>query len=304
MTHLAIDTPLAPPPARNAVLYAPDGAFSRGLPDVPAHVFARERELAFAPGAPSGLVPMDLSAALRLGWPASTPAMLARYVIVRAGENVQHTLQATGEVYYVIRGQGETQGQDAGVTWTAGDVFVLPGAGLTCHRAASDSVLLCLTDEPLVALLGLRPPEPRHNKVVKSAYFSKASIDAELALVHDRTGPQKSAGKAVNFFTSATRSVVSLLPSMSAGMNTLEPGGVQRAHHHNAAALTLGIQVEGIHSMIGDTQYDWVPFGVMVTPPLASHSHHNHGGSMMRSFVLQDGGLFYNLRVPGFSWDE
>jgi len=292
------------PPAANAVLHAPEAAFKRGLPDVPAHLFARERNLALAPGRPSGLIALDLSAELGLAGPATTPAMLARYVLVRAGEHVAHEFSATGEVHYVIRGQGETESHDVRIVWKAGDVFVLPGAANTCHRASSDSILLCVTDEPLLAMLCVPAPDAAANRAVKPAHFSAASIDAQLDLIHRRTGPQKSAGKAVNFFTSASARVVSLLPAMSAGMNTLEPGGNQRPHRHNAAALTLGIQVEGVHSMVGGQRFDWIAAGVMVTPPLAVHSHHNRGPAMMKSLVLQDGGLYYNLRCPGFSWED
>jgi hypothetical protein len=40
----------------------------------------------------------------------------------------------------------------------------------------------------------------------------------------------------------------------------------------------------------------------MVTPPQASHSHHNRGPRQMKSFVVQDGALYYQLRNPGFAW--
>ena len=40
-----------------------------------------------------------------------------------------------------------------------------------------------------------------------------------------------------------------------------------------------------------------------VTPATDLHSHHNRGTKRMRSAVIQDEGLHYCTRTPGFSWD-
>lgn len=288
----------------DGVLHAPEGAFARGLPDLPAHFFARERTQALAPGAPTGLVVLDLSDALGLAVPASTPCMLGRYIVLRAGESFAHAFAATGEVHYVIRGQGSSHNGSTAIDWQAGDVFVWPGASHTRHCAGTDSVLFCVTDEPLLAMLGVPPPAAHANRVVRAAHYPADAIDAELEAVHRRTGPQRSAGKAVNFFTPAAAHKVSLLPTISAGMNTLEPGGRQRPHRHNAAALTLGIQTDRVHTLIDGQRYAWEPFAVVVTPARAPHAHYNQGSHMMKSLVLQDGGLFYHLRCTGFSWED
>ena len=86
-------------------------------------------------------------------------------------------------------------------------------------------------------------------------------------------------------------------------MNSLEPGGVQVPHRHNAAALTLCVQGNGVYSMIEGRRTDWQVNAVMVTPPAELHAHHNEGTDMMLSIVAQDGGLFYHARVVGFGWD-
>jgi gentisate 1,2-dioxygenase len=224
-------------------------------------------------------------------------------VVVRAGESLEHFFQATGEIYYVARGQGATRGGDsARIAWRTGDTFVLPGASRTRHDAEADSVLVCVTNEPELAYAGVRPPEAACNAVVKAAYFDGRVIDEKLGLVHQRTGPQKTAGKSVIFATTPLQGMRTILPSLTAAVNTLEPDGDQRPHRHNAAALTLTIESEGIYSKVGNQKIDWIPFGLMVTPPQAEHSHHNRGPRMMKSFVVQDGALYYQLRNPGFAW--
>lgn len=292
----------AHPAARDAIFYVPEGAFDRGLADVPPHIFADEQRRALDPACATGLIAMDLSARLGTAFPATTPAMLARYVIVRAGERLEHAFAATGEIYYVARGEGATASGDTRISWRTGDVFVLPGASRTTHEATADALLVCFTNEPELAYAGVRAPEAAGNTRVRPAWFDGRIIDEKLGLVHQRTGPQKTAGKSVIFATTPLRDMRTILPSLTAAMNTLEQDGNQRPHRHNAAALTLAIESEGIYSKVGDQKIDWIPFGLMVTPPQAEHSHHNRGPRMMKSFVVQDGALYYQLRNPGFAW--
>jgi gentisate 1,2-dioxygenase len=56
--------------------------------------------------------------------------------------------------------------------------------------------------------------------------------------------------------------------------------------------------------MIEGARVDWKQFGVMVTPPTESHSHHNRGADLMQSFVMQDSGLYYYTRAVGFEYSD
>ena len=90
---------------------------------------------------------------------------------------------------------------------------------------------------------------------------------------------------------------------MVAAINTLEPGKDQRAHRHNGVAITLALEGEGVYSLIENERVDWVSGAAQVTPATELHSHHNRGTKRMRSLVIQDEGLHYYTRTPGFSWD-
>jgi gentisate 1,2-dioxygenase len=92
------------------------------------------------------------------------------------------------------------------------------------------------------------------------------------------------------------------VPTMNVAINTLQPGGDQRPHRHNGAAITLSIQGEGVHSMIEDETVPWSHGAAQVTPATELHSHHNRGPERMRSLVVQDEGLHFYTRTPGFSW--
>src|SRR3546814_6193105 len=75
---------------------------------------------------------------------------------------------------------------------------------------------------------------------------------------------------------------------MVAVFTTLAAGGHQRAHRHNAAAITLVIAGDGVHMDVDGTRSDFSPWLVMITPPAALHSIDNDGPDPMLAFIVQD----------------
>jgi gentisate 1,2-dioxygenase len=63
-------------------------------------------------------------------------------------------------------------------------------------------------------------------------------------------------GKVVVFATADFEKMLSLSPSMTLALNSMEPGHAQRGHRHNSAAVTLVIEGQRCYSMIdGDRGY-------------------------------------------------
>lgn len=290
---------------QNALYITPEGAFDRGLPPIPAHRFDQERDLALNVSTPTCLIPLDLSQRIATAWPATTPAILARYIVIRKGEKISHQFKASGEVHYVLKGTGRSVNEDVEISWTQGDAFCFPGGADTTHTADEDVLLVSITDEPHLNHFRFQPPT-KLEAFVKPAVFRSERIDEALQSVHDREGPQETAGKYVTFSTDLMEGTVrgTLMPTLLASVNSLEPGADQRSHIHNAAALTVCVQGEGVYSMMGEERVDWLPLSVMVTPPNVQHSHHNRGTEMMKAFVVQDGPLYYYLRATGFRWPD
>jgi gentisate 1,2-dioxygenase len=286
-----------------AIYYVPSRAFDHGLPDVPVHVFERQLDQVLDPGTPTGIVLLDLSEALQLPHPATTPLILTRYCVVRAGETLSHRFAATGEVHYVLYGSGVSANGRDEIDWDAGDCFSFAGGEATSHRAVADSLLFSVGNEPELAYTHT---VPRPEAPISAAVWRSARIEAMLAAVHDSAGPQQTAGRSISFSTPAINDLVSgaMLPTMMVAINSLEPGGTQRWHRHNSVAVTVAISGDGTYSIIGDQRVPWRRFGVMVTPPRLPHSHVNPGAEMMRSLVVQDGPLFYHCRSVGFEWLE
>lgn len=294
--------PHTPAEAR-ARFFNPGNAFDIQLPAVPDHVFTAEPARALDAATPTGLIACDLSAVLDCPFPATSPLILARYGRIRAGESLQTAFAASGVICYVIQGQGATKGQAGALEWEPGDVFILPGGEAFTHAAESDAVLWIVTNEPQLAFEALRPPA-FGQAPTDLVHYTEAEIARQLKMLQAIGRDEATAGIAVVFSSDRQEFRRNVLPTLTLAMNALPPSTSQRAHRHNAAAVMLLIQTEGAYSLLNGKRKDWSPWATTVTPPQSVHSHHNDGARQAVFLVVQDGGLFYQLRTMGFSFAE
>jgi gentisate 1,2-dioxygenase len=304
-THLAPGEPVPgrdTPYTRRALYYTPPNSFTFSLPGVPVHRFVAERDRALA-GAATGVVALDLSQHLATNFPATTPTMLARYVRLAPGDRLTTAFKASGEIWYVIVGDGRTSSGGATIDWQAGDLFCLPGGHTDTHAAGPRGALLyVVTNEPTLAFERLEPPRPGA-AMVEPVLYPAQEIQRQLRELCIVRGHEDIAGKAVMFTSEAMLASRTIFPSLSVGLNIFEPGDHQKAHRHNAAALTLCLTAKpGAHSRIDGQRVDWEDHLVLLTPPGAAHSHHNESDEPMLALVIQDGGLYYHTRAVGFSF--
>ena len=291
------------PYVRRARYLTNENGFAFSWPAVPAHQFLAERDRAFDAGTPTGLIPLDISTELCTGYPATTPTLLCRYVKIRAKEQLRAAFAASGEIYYVMSGNGESRNGKDVVRWDRGDVFCFPGGAESSHRAGgTDCLLFAVTNEPLLAFERLRAPLPGQ-AAVETTLWPAAEIERRFEEVWNRPVGADTTGASVQFSTTALEPSTNTIPSINTAINTLAPGGDQRPHRHNGVAVTLAIQGDGIHSMIDGKRVDWSTGAAQITPAARLHSHHSRGTQRMRSFVIQDEGLHHYTRTPGFSFD-
>jgi gentisate 1,2-dioxygenase len=322
-TALEGDAPSAPdtPFQARARFFNSGNAFNLKLPAVPRARFDGPRDAAMAEDAGTGIHPMDQSAAIGCRFPATTPMVLARYLRINPGEVLSTRFRASGEIHYVIQGKGVIDqgsgkqefgtgqggtGQDGTrIAVSAGDVIVLPGGIEVTHGASEDGalVLWSVTNEPMLAFENMAPPEAGEARI-EPVHYTAAEIDRQIATLTAMPMAAEQAGVALIFSSERTADSKNAMPSLTLALNTLEAGARQRAHVHNAAAITLAIQGEGCFSMIDGEKISWSPFATMVTPPAEVHSHHNAGPSLARFLIVQDGGLHYHARTMGFTFRE
>ena len=286
-------------PGERARYCTSENPFRFSYPAVPVKQFLAERDKAFHPATPTSAIALDASAELASAYPATTPTLLCRYFRIRPGEELRTAFVAASEVFYVMRGEGESRNRDEAIAWVAGDVFCF-ASGDTVHRASADAILFGVSDEPLLAFDGLRPAAER--PAVKATHWTAAEIDRNFQRVWARPRSPETTGSSVMFSCHDFAPGYHTTPLINTAINTLEAGGDQRPHRHNGAAITLAIEGDGVHSMIEDTRVDWSNGAAQITPASLLHSHHNRGDKRMRSFVVQDEGLHYYTRTPGFSF--
>ena len=297
----AADTAPVSDQAQRALYWSAANNFQKGQPDVPCHVFVAERDRALDERTGTALIPLDLSDRLGLDYPATVPNLLARYVRVDGGDEFAFELASSGEAYYVMEGSGEVEKGGEGFAWAAGDVFVLPGTGGPTRLRAEggDALFWMVTDEPVLSYFGIeRSPLLGDAGAV---HYPAETIESEMARIHRRVDDGRQSGKAVLFSRADLEANHLATPTVAFAYNSLPPDDDQPPHRHNAAALTLCVRGEGVHSMVDGRKVDWLDRAVMVTPPSALHSHHNRGPEMMYSVVAQDGGVFYNARTLGYA---
>jgi gentisate 1,2-dioxygenase len=293
-------TTVQSPYTAQARFYASGEGFNITHSRIPAHVFRAERDAALSPATPTGLIALDLGGPLDIDFPATTPLILARYAKIRAGETLTTRFTASGEIYYVIVGAGESRFGGDALAWEAGDAFCLPGGATTTHTAeGSGAVLWVVTNEPQLAFEGAQAPAPGQAPIV-AAHFPGDEIRRQLDWIHAQP-PGRTTGKAVSLGNAALEKQRTCLPSFTLAMNSLAPRESQRAHRHNAVAVTLIVQGEDAYSMIEGARVPWERHTVMITPPGDAHSHHNDGGARALFLIVQDGGLHYHTRTMGFS---
>jgi gentisate 1,2-dioxygenase len=297
MADLPVQHPQAPATeaAARARFFNSGNAFNVKLAPVPAADFTAIAAAALAPGAPTGIIACDQSGAIGCAFPATTPLMLARYAVIRAGETLPLDTHATGLIGCVLRGAGSAPG----FTWATGDIFLLPG-GAQPLVAREDAVLWLVGNDPMLAFEALREGPA----TLAPVHYPAAEIERQLAIIADCTTNAATSGLAVIFSSDGLEAWRNITPTLTLSLNTLPPGEHQRAHRHNSAAITLVLQGEACHSMIAGTPRPWSLGNTLVTPPGDPHSHHNAGGVQARFLIVQDGGLHYHARTMGFEFLE
>lgn len=271
-------------------------------PRIPMARFGPELHL----GRPTGVVALDSSAALGIdGGPATTPALLASFVRIVAGDEVETAPIATSELYHVLVGSGRSSVAGHGeLRWSGGDFFTLPAGVPTTHTAEADATLLWVHDGPLLRHLGAVPASPRF----RPTHYPAARAQAELAAA--AAAPRAHQRNRISVLLGNVSQPQTLTATQTLwAMYGLLPAASQQApHRHQSVAIDLitgggdgcytlvGSRVGEDGEIVDPTRVDWVDGGVFVTPPGLWHAHHNDGDADANLVPIQDAGLHTFLR--------
>jgi gentisate 1,2-dioxygenase len=258
---------------------------------------------------PTGVIPLDLSKDLGITTGAATsPALLANFVRIRAGEQIDTSPNATSQLYYVLYGRGMAAVGGRLIRWEKGDFLTLPaGAPAVFYAdrdADGDAAMYWVHDEPMLRYLGVRATEPRF----RPTKFRRADAVAELENIASRPGANSKNRVSVLLANAAQEQTLTVTHVLWAMFGVLPPGQEQRPHRHQSVALDLILDAQpGCYTLLGTRlddrgeiadpiRVDWQAGGAFTTPPGMWHAHYNESEAPAHLIPVQDAGLHTHLR--------
>ena len=254
---------------------------------------------------PTRVIPLDLSRQLGCPGPATSPSLCANFLHIRPGESIRVQPNASSQLYFVIRGRGQTQFGDTQFPWGTGDFVTLPAGNAAVHQAENDAALYWVHDEPMVRYLGARAESPTFRPTLYRAEEARA----ELAKAEADPEAQRRSRISVLLANRACDQTLTVTPTLWAMLGVLPVGDVQAPHRHQSVALDLIIDCKpGCYTLIGKDlddhgriidpeRVDWKPASAFVTPPSLWHTHFNESGTAAYLLPIQDAGLQTYLRT-------
>ena len=257
------------------------------------------------------VVPFDINDFLEIDESCTSPNLMASFVRIVEGESIETNANATSQAFYVIRGSGESESEHGKITWSTGDMFVVPvtqGAikhACTGAEAHGGAALYWVHDEPLMTYLGVNPSAEK--KFEPTLYRKSEMLERVEEIKHESTRSSNRCGVLLgNKACSQTKTLTHVLWSL---LNSIPAQSVQRPHRHNSVALDLAVAAkQGVYTLMGKEidkdgfiidpiRCDWIPGGVFITPPGWWHSHHNESDDVAWVLPMQDAGLYTHQRT-------
>jgi len=258
---------------------------------------------------PTRIIPFDLHKQLNIEYPATSPNLMASYLRICPGESLDSSAVATSQAFYIIRGKGKSISKEHGdVDWNEGDLFVVPASSsAVTHKATADSAIYWVTDEPLLAYLGVCP----NTKKFAPTLFRKEAMLAEVEKLKHEEGAEHRNRLGILLGNKATENnTKTLTHTLWSLLNQLPGHDDQKPHRHNSVALDLAVSApeSGVYTLMGPElnedgwvknpfRVEWKTGGVFLTPPGWWHSHHNETGEPAWVLPMQDAGLYTHQRT-------
>jgi gentisate 1,2-dioxygenase len=255
---------------------------------------------------PTGVVPLDLSDELGVNDGAATsPALLANFVSIRAGEQIDTSPNATSQLYYVLHGRGFAAINGHLVKWEKGDFLTLPAGARSVFYADAEAAMYWVHDEPLLRYLGVEATQPKF----EPTKFCRADAVAKLEDIASRPGANDKSRVSVLLVNANQEQTLTITHVLWAMLGVLPAGQVQRPHRHQSVALDLILDAppSGCYTLLGTRldergdivdpiRVEWQAGGAFTTPPGMWHAHYNETDTPAHLIPVQDAGLQTYLR--------
>jgi gentisate 1,2-dioxygenase len=249
---------------------------------------------------------LDLSRELGIKTGAATsPALLASFLRVRAGELVDTAVNATSQLYYVLYGRGFGAVNGQLVQFEKGDFLTLPAGAHSVFYADAETAMYWVHDAPLLRYLGVEAREPRF----RATKFRRSDVVAKLDEIASRPGANDKSRVSVLLANENQEQTLTITHVLWAMFGVLPPQQEQRPHRHQSVALDLildappsgcytllGTRVDERGEIVDPIRVDWQAGGAFTTPPGMWHAHFNETDEPAHLIPVQDAGLQTYLR--------
>ena len=263
---------------------------------------------------PTRIIPFDIDDYLEIDHECTSPNLMASFLRVERGDTLDTRACASSQAFYVIRGSGVTSGEHGNITWSEGDLFVVPVTeGAMQHTCVSGgdanvgAAIYWVHDQPLMDYIGCKPCVKKFEPTLYKRADLLATVE-EIKHTPTEDGSERNRLGVLlgNVACPQTKTLTHVLWSL---LNSIPAKNVQRPHRHNSVALDLAVAAKpGVYTLMGkeiDTngdivdpiRCDWTPGGVFVTPPGWWHSHHNESDEVAWVLPMQDAGLYTHQRT-------
>src|SRR6202020_599852 len=314
--------PTVPAPMTNVAEYGFEGRFEEGADD--ARLFQCPKAanpivsvhapqvpiVQFGPeiyqDQPTGVVPLDLSKELGVKDGAVTsPALLANFLRIRVGEQIETSPNATSQLYYVMYGRGFVAINGHLVKWEKGDFLTLPAGSHSVFYADAEAAMYWVHDEPLLRYLGADATQPRF----RPTKFRRADVVAKLEDIAAPPGANDKSRVSVLLANADQEQTLTITHVLWAMFGVLPAGQEQRPHRHQSVALDLILDApsSGCYTLLGTRlnergeiiepiRVDWQAGGALHPPPGRGRAPSNKSERPAHLIPVQDAGLQTYLR--------
>ena len=238
---------------------------------------------------------------------AHTLSVALQYLL--PGETAPAHRHTPNALRFMLHGQGAyTIVQDEKCAMAPGDLVLTPS--MTWHEHGNEG------SEPVMWIDGLDSPVVRYLELLKTEPRAETIETAPTASVARRTIHYRwddmyrelvsRADREASPFDDVIMEYVDaatgepVLPTIGCYLQMLRARVETRAHRQTSTAVYHVVHGSG-SSTIGDATYEWQAGDFFVVPPMATHSHRNHGTEPAILFSLQDVPL---LKAVGLYYEE
>ena len=224
------------------------------------------------------VIPFDLSTQMQIPHAATSPNLMASFIRICVNEEIETEATATSQAFYIIRGSGTSITEFGTVTWSEGDLFVVPATDKPItHKSTEDTAIYWINDEPLMNYLGAKPNVQKFNLTL----FRKERMLAEVERIKHQPGSEHRNRMGILLGNKITEdSSKTLTHVLWSLLNVIPPGDAQRPHRHNSVAIDLCVNAEpqGVYTLMGPEldeegwvknpiRCNWITGAVFITPP-------------------------------------